>query len=134
MMALCAAHDVGVMNIRVFAAGVIASDIRHGREIPITEGGDLPSEARRVTAVFDLLGDVHGTRAQTGLRFSLAEPGISTVVIGLAEPSHLEEALAGAAAGPLPAAARDQVLALYRRDYGFLVAGAAAREIKHRAG
>ena len=77
------------------------------------------SEARRAAAVFDLLGDGHGTRAQTGLRFALAEPGIASVVIGLAEPAHLEEALAGAAAGPLPAAARDQVRALYRRDYGF---------------
>ena len=119
LMAVCAAHDVGVMGIRVFAAGVIASDTRHGREIPVTEGGDLPSEARRVAAVFDLLGDAHGTRAQTGLRFSLAEAGIATVVIGLAVPAHLEEALAGAAAGPLPVAARDQVLALYRRDYCF---------------
>lgn len=119
LLATCAAHDVGVMGIRVFAAGVIASPTRHGREIPITDGSDLMSEARRAVAVFGLLGDGHGTRAQTGLRFALAEPGIASVVIGLAEPAHLEEALAGAAAGPLPAAARDQVRALYRRDYGF---------------
>ena len=43
-----------------------------------------------------------GSRAQASARFGLAHPGISGVVLGLAELSHLEEALAAAAMGPLP--------------------------------
>ena len=121
LLATCAAHDVGVMGIRVFAAGVIASPTRHGREIPITDGSDLMSEAEapRDGGVRPARRRPWYARANRLALRHLAEPGIASVVIGLAEPAHLEEALAGAAAGPLPAAARDQVRALYRRDYGF---------------
>ncbi len=105
VLAACRAGDVGVLNIRAFAAGVIASDRRHGREIPVTGDTDLDAEARRAAAIFKRLGNEYGTRAQTALRFSLANPDIGTVVVGMAELDHLEEALAAAEAGPLPASA-----------------------------
>ena len=55
----------------------------------------------------------YGTRAQTALRFALANPRIDCVVVGLAELSHLEEALAAAEMGPLP----DEALAELRQVY-----------------
>ena len=69
----CRAADVGVMNIRVFAAGVLAGDRRHGREVPVVEDSALDREERRAAAVFAALGGGYGTRAQTALRFALAE-------------------------------------------------------------
>jgi aryl-alcohol dehydrogenase-like predicted oxidoreductase len=101
--AACKRHDVAMMNIRVFASGVLATDERHGREIALTENSALEVETRRARAALAALGPGHGTRAQTALRFSLANPDLACVVIGLGEPSHLDEAIAAEAMGPLPA-------------------------------
>jgi D-threo-aldose 1-dehydrogenase len=118
LMAGCRAQNMATMAIRVFAAGVLATDVRHGREVIITRDTDVTTEERRAHAVFAALGDVHGTRQQTALRFVLANPDLSCAVIGLAEPAHLEEALAGAAKGPLPKAAMEQLEALYAANFG----------------
>ena len=117
VLAACGATDVGVFNIRTFAAGVIASDRRHGREIAIVDDAGLDREARRAAAVFRALGGEHGTRARTALRFSLAQPHVDTVVAGMAEPAHLEEALAAAETGPLPEAALAALRELYARNF-----------------
>ncbi|MGH6918231.1 MAG: aldo/keto reductase, partial [Geminicoccaceae bacterium] len=113
LIAACKARGVAVMNIRVLAAGVLASDVRHGREAVIMPEADLPSEERRARAVVRRLGERHGTRAQSAIRFALANPEISCVVVGLAELGHLEEALAAAEMGPLP----DDALAALREVY-----------------
>jgi L-galactose dehydrogenase/L-glyceraldehyde 3-phosphate reductase len=117
IVAACKRHDVGIMNIRVFAAGVLATDARHGREVVATEHSDLDTEQRRAHAALAALGSGHGTRAQTALRFSLANPDLACVVIGLAERSHLEEAIAAQAMGPLPAEAIARLEAVYAKDF-----------------
>lgn len=113
VLAACRAHGVAAMNIRVFSAGVIATDARTGRERPLTPGDSVDSEARKARAVFRALRDRYGTRAQTALRFALAEPLLSCIVFGLAELAHLDEALDGAALGPMP----DEGLRSLRRVY-----------------
>ncbi|MGH1481654.1 MAG: aldo/keto reductase [Geminicoccales bacterium] len=114
----CKAHDVAVMNIRVLASGALATDERHGREIQIIPDADLPLEARRAKAVFDKLGDQYGTRAQTALRFSLANPDLSCIVVGMAELDHLEQAIAAADKGPIPAEGLSDLAALYGTNFG----------------
>lgn len=99
----CRDHDVGVMNIRVFAAGVLATDERHGREVQILPDATLSVETKRAQAVFSKLCARFGTRAQTALRFSLANPDLACVVIGMAELDHLEQAIAAAKMGPMSA-------------------------------
>lgn len=115
--AACKRHDVAMMNIRVFASGVLATDERHGREVVLTENSDLDVEAKRARAAFAALGTGHGTRAQSALRFSLANPDLACVVMGLAEPSHLEEAIAAEAMGPLPAQAIAKLEAVYANGF-----------------
>ncbi len=110
LIGAAAGQGMGVLNIRIFAAGVLATTIRHGREIPITEAADVAAEEARAARVWAVLGAAHGTPAQAALRFGLANPGVSGIVIGLAEMAHLEEALAGQAMGPLP----DQAIAALR--------------------
>ena len=114
LLAACAAHDLGVMNIRILAAGVLATDVRHGREAPITANADMEAEEARARAVRAALGD-RGTetRAQTAVRFGLAQPAVSTVVFGVAEPSHVREALAAPGLGPL----EEEALATLRRAW-----------------
>jgi L-galactose dehydrogenase/L-glyceraldehyde 3-phosphate reductase len=113
LIATCKEHGVAVINIRVLAAGVLASEVRHGREVPMMPEADLSSEERRARAVFARLGERYGTHAQTAIRFALANPDIAGIEVGMAELSHLEEALAAAEMGPLP----DEALATLREVY-----------------
>lgn len=101
----CAARDMGVMGIRVFAAGHLATTERHGREMPITANSESSAEETRAKAALEVLGSAHGTPAQAALRFGLASPLLSTIVVGIGESWHLDEALAAAEKGPLPASA-----------------------------
>ena len=111
----CQSNGVGTMAIRVFAAGILATDIRHGREIIITEDTDLESEENRALSAFSKLGmdkngnTDFGTRAETALRYVLAEPMIDCAVVGIAELGHIREVLNAASTGPLP---MDAILAL----------------------
>lgn len=113
----CVEHGVAVMDIRVFAGGVLASPKLHGREWPITANSDHATEAARAERAFAILGDRFGTHAQTALRFSLAESRISCVVFGLAELAHLDEAMAAAEMGPLPDDAIAELEPLWRSDF-----------------
>jgi aryl-alcohol dehydrogenase-like predicted oxidoreductase len=105
----CRRHDMGVMGIRVLAAGVLATDQRHGREVVVTADTDLEREAARAQQLFTRLGDAHGTRAQTAIRFALANADLSTVVVGVASLDQLSEALGGFEKGPLPKSALDGI-------------------------
>ncbi len=116
----CRAVGTAVMNIRIFAAGVLATDERHGREVVITRGSEIPLEEKRAHAVFERLGTEYGTRAQTAIRFGLANPDVACVIFGLAELSHLEEALGAAEMGPLPQEALDELGTLYAAEFGGL--------------
>jgi len=109
----CKRHHMGIMNIRVFASGVLATDQRHGREVVLTEASDLDTEKRRAAAAFAVLKNGRETRAQTAVRFSLANPDLSCVVIGLAELRHLEEATAAQAMGPRPREALETLSGVY---------------------
>ena len=124
LVAACRAQGTAVMAIRILGAGVIATDLRHGRESVITWDAEVPVEEARARAVFEALEideaglTPWGTRAQTALRFVLAHPDIACAVYGLAEPAHLEEALAAAEADPLPDAALAALDEVYASNFG----------------
>jgi L-galactose dehydrogenase/L-glyceraldehyde 3-phosphate reductase len=117
LIATCKEHGVAVMNIRVLAAGVLASEQRHGRESSMMPEAAIPTEETRARAVFARLGDRYGTRAQTALRFALANPDLSCIVVGMAELAHLEEALAAADMGPLPEDALAELREVYASNF-----------------
>ncbi|OFZ86224.1 MAG: hypothetical protein A2V78_11375, partial [Betaproteobacteria bacterium RBG_16_64_18] len=81
----CRANNVAVMAIRIFAAGVIATDERTGRESVLIADTSVAGDERKTKTVFDAIGTGHGTRAQIALRFVLANPDVSCAVIGSAE-------------------------------------------------
>lgn len=113
----CRAHGVAVMAIRIFGAGVIATDERTGRESVLTANTSIPEEERKAKAVFDRIGAGEGTRAQVALRFVLSNPDVSCAVIGAAALHHIDEALQAAARGPLPAHVLARLEALYQSDF-----------------
>lgn len=109
----CYEHGVAPMNIRVFSAGVIATDLRHGREIPLTPGDTVESESAKAKFIFERLGSAYGTRAQTAIRFALAQSRLACVIVGLAELPHLDEAIAAQEMGALPGEALKKISAAY---------------------
>lgn len=97
------AADMGVMGIRIFAGGFLATDERHGREIPITHNAEDAAEAARVAAMMTALDGETGDRAQRAIRFGLASELLSTIVIGVGEDWHFTHALKALEMGPLDA-------------------------------
>ena len=102
IIATAAEHDVAVMVIRVFAAGVIPTDIRTGREGGVVLDNDVAADERRMAAVLPLLKPEHGARAQVAIRYALRNPAASGILVGVAEIEHLSLALEAAEMGPLP--------------------------------
>ena len=114
----CRANNVAVMAIRIFAAGVIATDERTGRESVLIKDTSVAEDERKTKAVFDAIGTDQGTRAQVALRFVLSNPDVSCAVIGSAELHHIDEALEAAKRGPLPPEVLARLDALYESDFG----------------
>jgi D-threo-aldose 1-dehydrogenase len=113
VIAACRSRDMGIMAIRILAAGALASEQSHGREVTITKDAELAREHARAGRIFARLGEAHGTRAQTAIRYALANDDLSTLVIGMASLDHLAEALAAIEAGPLPEPALAEIEACY---------------------
>jgi aryl-alcohol dehydrogenase-like predicted oxidoreductase len=77
----------------------------------------VAEDERKTKAVFDAIGSGHGTRGQVALRFVLSNPDVSATIIGSAELHHIDEALAAAAMGPLPADVLSRLDKLYENDF-----------------
>lgn len=113
----CRAHGVAVLAIRIFAAGIIATDERTGRESILTANTTHAEEERKTKAVFAAIGAGEGTRAQVALRFVLSNPDVSAAIIGSAELQHIDEALEAEKRGPLPPQVLARLDALYETDF-----------------
>ena len=114
----CRANGVAVMAIRIFAAGVIASDERTGRESVLIAETSVAEDERKAKAVFEAIGSEHGTRGQVALRFVLSNPDVSCAILGSSELHHIDEAIEAAAMGPLPPHVLARLDALYASDFG----------------
>jgi D-threo-aldose 1-dehydrogenase len=113
----CKSQDMAIMAIRIFAASYLASPSRTGRESILTTNTDPNAEQRMAESLFERLGNSYGKRAQTALRFALSNPDVSTAIIGLAEPQHLEDALKGVDMGALPEPAMQELETLYSTGF-----------------
>lgn len=113
------AADMGVMGIRIFAGGFLATDERHGREIPITLNADEIAEATRARTAIDALSDQEGDRAQLAIRFGLASDLLSTIVIGVGEDWHFAHAVKALNMGALPGDALARLTELWAVEPGF---------------
>lgn len=111
----CQKNTVATMAIRVFSAGVIATDERTGKERPLTLGDTVESETQKAKAIFGEISGDYGTRAQTAIRFALAQKKLSCVIFGLAELDHLEEAIAAQIKGPLPKEGLERLRLVYEK-------------------
>ncbi len=108
---------MGVLNIRVWAGGVLASAERPDRLFVMTAGTDLDNEVRCAAAVRTALGDTYGTPAQAALRFVLGNRDLAARVIGINRIDQLDAAIEAVAQGPLPTAAISKLDTLWANEF-----------------
>jgi D-threo-aldose 1-dehydrogenase len=113
----CFNQNMGIMNIRVWAGGPLASATRPEHLAVFSSGTDVDNEMRCANMIRAVLGDSHGTPAQTALRFVLGNRDVTTRVIGIREFSQLQEALEAIEMGPLPSAAVTRLNGLWATNF-----------------
>jgi len=121
-----AALGMGVIVLRVLEAGALTGQAtRHPLSDASSEGTpEYSRNVARAAALSFLLEATGGTMAQAAIRFALARPEVSTVLVGFSDVTHLDEAAAcsdGRALSP-PVLAR--IHDLYRTDFGLNAAPA----------
>lgn len=104
-------HAVGVIAIRVLAGGALSgSAARHANATqqvePIASSQSFAADVA-LAERFGFLVDEGYTSSlvEAAIRFAIGQSGVSTAVIGISTLEQLEEAVAAANKGPLPAAA-----------------------------
>jgi L-galactose dehydrogenase/L-glyceraldehyde 3-phosphate reductase len=117
LLAACFHQNMGVLNIRSLAGGVLGSSARPQRLFVMTTDTDLDNEMHCAAAVRGALGDAYGTPGQAALRFVLGNRDISARVIGVSSLNDLNEALVAVEQGPLPTAAITRLEGLWATDF-----------------
>jgi aryl-alcohol dehydrogenase-like predicted oxidoreductase len=102
---------MGCIGIRVLAAGALSGVMaRHPIAVPsvapIGTGPDYPSDVKLAQKLNFLTADGHaGSLVEAAMRFAWSKPELSTTLVGYSSLDHLEQALAAAQRGALPATA-----------------------------
>jgi aryl-alcohol dehydrogenase-like predicted oxidoreductase len=89
--------------IRGGAARGAASEEKNWRTSPLTQKPGLGQQNWETSGIEDLLADAGMSTMEFVLRFTLSHPGLSTTIVGTANPAHLATNIATAEKGPLPA-------------------------------
>jgi aryl-alcohol dehydrogenase-like predicted oxidoreductase len=89
--------------IRGGAARGAASEEKSWRAGPLTQEPGLGQRNWESSGIEDLLADADMSTMEFVLRFTLSHPGLSTTIVGTANPAHLATNIATAEKGPLPA-------------------------------
>jgi aryl-alcohol dehydrogenase-like predicted oxidoreductase len=119
-----AANDMGVLVIRVLAAGALSGEeTRHPVAVPtvapIGSGRDYDQDQSRAEGFQFLQQEGYtGSLVEASLRFALTNPGVSSVLVGYSSLEHLEQAVEIAATGPLPAEAMARLPEVWSRFTG----------------
>ena len=102
-----AANSMGVLVIRVLAAGALSGEpTRHPVAVPtvapIGSGRDYDQDRSRGEGFRFLVQEGYaGSLVEASLRFALGNPGVSSVLVGYSSLEHLEQSVEYAGRGPL---------------------------------
>nr|WP_087573875.1 aldo/keto reductase [Sphingomonas sp. CDS-1] len=111
--------DIGVVAIRVLAAGALSDDnALHplAKQYSSLSKAEVDADRARGAAFRSLAPD-GDMMTRFALRYALSDDVFDSVLVGVSERSHLEEAVAAAAAGPLPAATLTEIEQRFRELY-----------------
>ncbi len=118
LLAHTQAASMGVVNIRVLAGGALsASAERHPiaspAPAPIGSGSTYDADLARAQRLLPLIKEGHvGSLVEASIRYVIANPAISTVLVGMATIDQFESHAAAIAKGPLSATALARVTEL----------------------
>jgi aryl-alcohol dehydrogenase-like predicted oxidoreductase len=116
------AAGMGAIGIRVLAGGALSAEAaRHAIASPppepIGSASSYDADLARARRLLPLISEGHATALpEAALRYVIAHPAISTVLIGIATIEQLEQAIAAVEKGQLPPAALHRVAGL---QHGF---------------
>jgi aryl-alcohol dehydrogenase-like predicted oxidoreductase len=108
--ARAAEHGMGTAILRVLEGGLLAGKA-HGA---VNER--LQANTERMRAL-EFLRDGDRSLASAAIRFALANPAVSTVLVGISEPGHVDAAVDAQEMGPLSAAALARIEAARVGDF-----------------
>jgi aryl-alcohol dehydrogenase-like predicted oxidoreductase len=114
------AAGMGTIGIRILAGGALSGSVeRHPigleRIEPIASGPDYATDVGRVRRLEFLVKEGHATDTiEAALRFVIAQPALTTALVGTSTLGQLEHAIAAVEKGPLPRAALDRLPGLWR--------------------
>jgi aryl-alcohol dehydrogenase-like predicted oxidoreductase len=114
------AAQMGTIGIRVLAAGALSGvETRHPVAVPavdpIASGRDYAADVARARRLEPLAREGHaGSLVEASLRFAIASPALTTVLVGYSSLEHLEYAAACVNKGALPRPALERLAALWR--------------------
>ena len=124
LLAHAKAADMGVINIRVLAAGALSgTEERHPLGSPAVEpigsGSSYRTDAERARRLEPLIREGHAdSLIEAALRFVIANDAASTVLVGYSTLDQLEYAARSINKGPLSRAALDRLAELQRGFVG----------------
>jgi D-threo-aldose 1-dehydrogenase len=116
VVAACRSRSMGLLNIRVWAGGVLASPHPPDRLLVMTSDTDLRNEVCCGAAVQRALEGINAP-AQAALRFVLGNEDFASRVIGVSTIDQLDAALDALARGPLPTAVVSKLERLWANDF-----------------
>lgn len=112
------AADMGVVNIRVLAGGALSGSaerhpIASPAPAPIGSASTYDGDVARAQRLQPLVAEGHaGSLVEASVRFVIANPNVSTVLVGMATIAEFEGHAAAIAKGPLAGAALARAKAL----------------------
>ncbi|MGH7829154.1 MAG: aldo/keto reductase [Candidatus Binatia bacterium] len=123
LIARAAAQGMGVVVIRVLAAGALTETVpaRDESSEPLSPGSDYALDVARARKLEFLIdGKEIKTLSQAAIRFALMKPEVSTVLVGFSNLSHIDHAVACSGAGGLSDEAMARMKLLWESDFGRL--------------
>lgn len=114
------ARGMGAFVIRVLAAGALTADPARGgggSGQTLSPGSDYPADLKRAEKVKAVLGVDGKDLTQTAIRFALAHPAVSVVLVGFSNTNHVDEAIACSGAPPLTEDEMARLRKLWETDF-----------------
>jgi len=116
-----AGQGMGVVVIRVLAAGVLSAEPEKGggssRE-PLSPGSDYELDVARARSLSWLKDEGLESLPRAAMRFALMKESVSTVLVGFSNNAQVDEAAACSGAGPLPDRAMTRLRSSWDSNFG----------------